>query len=242
MNDLSIRELLEGASELLDKRSAALARLPTGSYFKAAIAEKVTLLRALPESLATLPLAELLKLLDKNYDQWGRCIHYLLRAAEECPTMPTTHEDAVALVRGRYMTGLKELLEPYGVEAQRGRERSDLAVADEAVLRTIATPDGRNLFDWVSAYATAGKAIGGGLTGRADELSSAGDAPRAGVLRSETIGLFGELRAAIRLQLKAQPDLPRTLEADILGNFDELQRLAAQRRKKAPAAEQPKPE
>lgn len=240
MNDLSIRELREASSDLLEKRLASLARLPTGDYFKTAITEKLGAVAALPDSITKLPLSELLKLLDKSHDQWARTIHFLLRAAEECPTMPESTAKTVELIRERYMSGLNEIRDPYGVEAQRGRERAQKLPGDQAALTALATPDGRTLFDWVSNYVDAGKSIGGGLSGRADQLASSGDASQAGKLRSELIGLYGELRAAIRLQLKAQADLPRTLEDDILGNFDELQRLAVQRRKKAQPPEDKK--
>ena len=242
MNDLSIRELREASSDLLDKRMASLGRLPTGDYFKNAITEKLSAISALPDSITKLPLSELLRLLDKSHDQWARSIHYLVRAAEECPTMPESTGKTIELIRERYMSGLNETRDPYGVEAQRGRERAEKLPGDQNALTAVATPDGRNLFDWISSYVDAGKSIGGGLSGRADQLASSGDASQAGRLRSELIGLYGELRAAIRLQLKAQSDLPRTLEDDILGNFDELQRLALQRRKKAQAEEEKKPE
>lgn len=237
MQDLSIPELREGSSGILNERLAALERLPTASYFKSEIEAKLAALAALPEAITRLPLAELLKLLDVTHDRWIRASHWVLSAAEACPTTPEALQRSIETIRERYVSGLDETRAPYAVEAAKARQRGETLAGDEALLRSIPTPDGQTLFAWLASYVEAGKEIGGGLSNRADKLGASGDASRAGALRSELIGLYGELRGAIRLQLKAQPALPRTLEADILGQLDEFQRLAVQRRKKGTPAD-----
>lgn len=235
VNDLSVIELLNGSDDLLAGRQVHLLLLKNGAWFAGEVKRQRDALAAAPEPQKVLPRVERLRAEDQTSDAWGRAIHHLALALEACPTTSPTTREATNIVRQRYMTGLSETRAAYAVEAgEAARKKQLLDADDQARLAAVPAPNGETLLAWVEHYIAAGMALGVTLSGRADDLAVATPEANAGAQRSELIGLLGTLRADIRLALRVDPALPRTLEADVLGLFDEMQRLAEQRRNGPP--------
>ena len=85
--------------------------------------------------------------------------------------------------------------------------------------------------------------IGRLLSDRSQTLGAAAGREGAGILRGEIIAAVNEVRAVLGTERIDRPELPATLDGDLFGYFDELQRLAAARNqpaaKPAPTASTP---
>ncbi|OIP38331.1 MAG: hypothetical protein AUK47_12170 [Deltaproteobacteria bacterium CG2_30_63_29] len=80
-------------------------------------------------------------------------------------------------------------------------------------------------------FIDAGLETGKALSVRAEELAQDGGRRAASFLRSQGIGTLNELRAVVQRAVRNDSSLVQTLEADLFGLFDEMQRLAAARAK-----------
>jgi len=231
VHELSLTDLRSGLEDLLERRLPALERVPNGTWFASQFRTLRGAIAALPADTDALPLALRLRALDATHDAWGRALHHLVVAVEELPGAGAAAMRAAATVRAHYMTGLVETRSGYLIEAGRAQHRRATLAADAVALKAVSTPDGRTLDVWVERYIAAGEALAEALSGRSDEAASpsAADARTSQSLRSELIALIGDLRAVVRLALRADPSLPRTLEDDVIGAFLERQRLAEQR-------------
>jgi len=233
MRRLETMEIRAALADLLTKRQDALGKVTYGAEFKAQLERLLTALDALPKGLQELPLVDVLALLDGDHDAWARALDHLLAAVEEGPDALAALLPVVALARQRYIAGRSETQKPYAVEAQKGTDRLKTVDADAATLDQITGVDGRPLSAWVRAYATAGTKLGDTLSSRADavtEATSARDgAATVQALRAEAQRVVRELRDQITADLKRNPSVPKTLLGDVLGNLDELSRLAEQR-------------
>jgi len=231
VRDLTIDELILALDDLLGKRGPELAKLSSGKSFRTLLSRIRGQLAALPEALRGLPRAELLRALDLNHDRRHRALSHLRQAIELWPDATAAMKRAAALLASDFVVEASETQAPYAVEAQKAEERLLKLPAAEPVLAAVSTPDGSTLVTWVRAFLEAGRTIGTTLSGRADDLATRPDGKQAGALRGTTIGLLSDLRTTVARELEADTDatLPRSLDADIFGYVDELQRLAAAR-------------
>lgn len=234
LTHLTIDEIENGIDDLLGKRADALAKLSAGASFKTLFARKREELRAIPKALRGLPRAEMLRVLDLTHDRHLRALDLFRRFLQVWPNSTPALAQAAALLVEEFVTGSGETQAPYAVEAQRAADRAGKIATHKAVLDGVMMPDGSPLTAAVQSYTSAGAELGATHSGRADDLAGRGDASRAGAIRGEVIGLFADLRTAIRRDLQANPGLSATLEADVLGFVDELQRLARARGDEAP--------
>lgn len=234
MRRLETLEFLNALTDLVTKRAEALGQVTYGVRFLAAANALIAGFAALPEAISRLPLSDLLALLDDEHDDWGAAIDHLIKAIEEGPDALAPLRPAAELVRSRYMSKRSEVLASYATQDQRGRDRLASLDADKGVLDRVTALDGRPLSAWLGDYANAGTKLGDGLAGRVDTLaagSTSADAKSVQTLRGETRTFVTKLRQQIQADLENNPALPRTLEADVLGYFDELSRLADARAK-----------
>ncbi|MBI4817764.1 MAG: hypothetical protein HY791_16000 [Deltaproteobacteria bacterium] len=89
---------------------------------------------------------------------------------------------------------------------------------------------GGTLKNWAEAFVSSGEELGVLLSNRADAETGTERATTRG-FRGEVIGLLNRFRAALRDEVEFNPALPRNLDAQIFGTFDELDKLKAGRAK-----------
>ncbi|MBI5496622.1 MAG: hypothetical protein HY904_16500 [Deltaproteobacteria bacterium] len=226
---LTIDEMERVIDDLLARRSPALARLSAGGIYRALLEKKQAELKALPPALRGLPRAEQLRLLDVDHDRCIRAINYLREALEAWPYATPAMRAASATLVTHFITGPGMTQKPYGVQSRVAAEAEPKLTTHGPALAAVPTPDGANLKVWVEKYVAAGKALGSSHSGRADDLAGRGDGAAAAPLRGALIGIFVDLRTAIARELEVNAALPRSLEDDVLGYLDELERLALAR-------------
>ena len=233
MNYLSINELIAAGRDLLGKRRAALARVPSSAVYIKLLEATLTKLEALPDALRGLPRAQLLRLLDRDHDGLVALINVALELLTSWPDPTEAMQAAAAALEAHYAVAY-DSRRSYAEEAQLARERGQKLAEHRAVFDAIPMPDGGTLTALIERYVAAGTALGDNLSGRADDLVARGDASDAAALRGRVMGLLGELRTAVRREVEADSTLPASLEGDIFGYLDELTRLAAARAPGAP--------
>lgn len=228
MLHLSINEIILSLHDLLERRGAALARVSSGAAYRKLLANVLAELEALPAAMRGLPRAELLRALDLSHDLNVRIMNLFRQLLVIWPE-PTPAMASAAQVLGDHFAGSSDSQLPYAKEAQLAAARAPKLDGFRPVLDAVPTPDGGTATALVERYLKAGSDLGDNLSGRADDRAARPDASRAGALRGRAIGLVSDLRTAIQRDREADPSLPATLEADVLGYVDELERLAASR-------------
>lgn len=230
MNDLTLDELRTGLQNLLEgDRREKLDLVPAAPIYEPDFVRLLAAITALPPELRGLPLAALLKQADVRRDTFLRLVHLLGALIALCPTVPEDIRAAAAKMVATFAPSLLAVNDPYAVSAAKAEQLQPEYDEQRPGLATIPTPDGRSAEAWVGDYLDAALETGRLLSGRAKDLAETPSRAQAGALRGEAIGTLAEFRNVVARTVKNNPDLPRTLEADIFGLFDEMQRLAAGR-------------
>ena len=234
MNDLELSELQTGLVELVrGERKNVLQQARAATIYMPVLEALLVKTEALPAGVLKLPRVELLKGADLRRDNLARASFFLAQAVLAHPDSPPELEAAAALCVERFVPSLAITRDTYAENARKAAVHAGELTTHQATLARVPTPDGKTLADWMAAFVEAGAEVGRIHQGRSDELAVAGNREGAGPLRSEILGALGELRAVVQREVASNPELPRTLEAQIFGYFDELQRLAAQRKASA---------
>jgi len=237
---LSIAEIIVALHDLLDKRRSVLARLSSGNVFCKLLGDVLAQLEALPPALRGLPRSQLLKDFDQEHDRYLRVLNLIRQLLMLWPgATPAMLEASEGL--DEHFVGSTDGKLPYAKEVQLASTRAAKLESFRSVFDAVPTPDGGTLTALIERYLTAARALGDNLSGRADDLAARTDASQAAALRGRAVGLVGDLRTAVRRDLEADPALPRTLEADLLGYVDELDRLASGRVKSGATVATPAP-
>ena len=240
MNDLELSELQTGLVELVrGERKNVLQRSQASVIYLPVLDALLDKTEALPAEALKLPRVELLKGADLRRDNLARAAYFLSQAVLSHPDSSPELEAAAALCVERFVPSLAVTRDTYAENTRKAGLHAGELTTHQAALARVPTPDGKTLADWMAAFVEAGAEVGRIHQGRSDELAVAGNREGAGPLRSEIVGALGELRVVVQREVATNPALSRTLEAEVFGYFDELQRLAAQR--KASAAPSPAP-
>jgi len=236
MNDMNLGELQLGLTNLLKSdRRAKLQQTNASVTYAPTLDALLVQVDALPPEILKLPKVALLKLADARRDGLGKSSWFLAQSVLVHPDTTPEQRAAVQLVVDRYVPTLAIVNDTYAENARKGAAHQRSLEADRATLDGVATPFG-TLGALVADFAAAGVKVGEVLDGRVSEQASASDRAGAGALRSEIIGALGELRTMLAREVRVNPALPATIDADVFGYFDELQRLAAQRERPAAPA------
>lgn len=234
MSKLTLGDLELGLTNLFGPRKPALELSVSGNLYGPMLAKKYTAILALPEALrGKAPLAEELGVADKNYDGFGGSIFNYLDAIEQVPGLSDTTYAAAKRIRSAFVPQRSVLTDSYAEEAAAAHKNRDKVAELENDLKLFPVPEGKTLFDWVGAFLTAGDTLAELLHQRA-VVTSASESS-GGKLRSDTIGMLFQFRATLRTEIAENESLPRDLEDQVFGFFDEL----ANRRAQKPAPEAP---
>lgn len=237
---LNLADLKLGLDDLTAKRQKALTLSPIGAAYAAPIAAKQAAINALPAALTGKPLADELTSADEQHDGYGAACIDFVDTYLRVPGLPTKHTEALHRIKA-FLPRSEDLQASYADEAAAAKTRSEkldgsTELQDDLKLFPVV---GGTLLDWVGLHLGGGAKLGSLLSDRAD--ADNGARSKASALRSQTVGLLNRARGAILDAVDADDSLPRDLDGQIFGYFDELEELrvtAAQAAKSAAKAKE----
>ncbi len=181
-------------------------------------------------------MAEELARVDDEHDGFGGAVFALTEAILLAPSMSAEQRAAVQRIRDAFIPRRATLTDSYAEEAASAKRNRAKLGDRKTDLESFPTPDGKTLFDWASAFLDKGDALDELLNQRS--LATEGHSTRtvAAALRSDTIGILYQFRAALRAEI-ADKNLAPVLEEQVFSYFDELS--ARRPSKKHPAKQEP---
>ncbi|MDI3284480.1 hypothetical protein [Polyangium sp. 15x6] len=224
-------------------RHAALVVSGAGKTYESILLAKKQQIDALPGALTGgKPLAESIAEADDEHDGFGAAIWHVTEAYMRCPKVPAHVRAAVERVRAAFIPQLDDLRASYVEEAHAAFEHRKQIEELKADLQLIPIADGLTLLDWAEGYVGAAEQIGALLSQRADV--DTGARRDAGRIRTATLAVLGRFRGALGDELAVNAALPRDLDAQVFGLFDQLDQMRADALagKKASAGEPASPE
>lgn len=226
MRNLTLADLGEGLADLLDHRAKSLESTQTGKLYGPILAAKRKAVdHALKVALETK--AGDLSETDAQHDGLGGAIWHFTEAVLCQPFVAVERREAARRIRDAFIPDLSVLSDSYADEAAAAKANRPKLNALEAELRMLPTPDGHTLYEWALAFVDKGDELARKLAARTQ--GSALEAFRQQTaLRVTTIGLIGRFRASLRDELKENPALPATIEADLFSGLDGLSQRRAE--------------
>lgn len=221
---LNLSDLALGLDDLHDKREKSLVSSATGKSYEPMLANRRTAINALPAALTGgKPLAAELAEADALHDGIGISVWYMTESYFRNPSTPAEQLDAAKRIRAAFIPALLDLSASYATEAEAAIQRQPLLKTLKADLKMFPIAGGLTMYDWVTDFLAAGQSLHGMLSERAD-VDDTGRKD-AGTLRTTTIGLLNRCRAALADEMADNAKLPRTLDQQVFGYFDELETM-----------------
>ncbi|MDI1436814.1 hypothetical protein [Polyangium sorediatum] len=226
MRYLSLAALKVAFANLFGERHAALVLSGAGKTYEPILLAKKQQIDTLPGALTGgKPLAEAIAEADDVHDGFGSAIWHLTEAYARWPKVPPHVRAAIERVRAAFIPELDDLRASYVEEAHAAFEHRKRIDALKADLQLIPLAEGRTLLEWAEGYVTAAEQIGALLSQRAD--AETGARRDAGRIRTATLAVLGRFRGALGDEIAVNPALPRDLDAQVFGLFDELGQMRA---------------
>lgn len=238
LRHLTIGDLKLGLRDLIDERGDELRRSATGRLYEPRLRAKQKEIEAIPDAAGThTPLAKELSEADAQHDGFGAAIFFLCKAIEAHPALSAAIKQAAATAQQTFVPKLEVLRAPYADQASAALDNRPEMAKLKAELKSIATPGGGTLLDWVKSFIAAGDEIDNLLRRRATLLATSENAAATGPLRGATIGLLGRFRDALRDEIEQDGGLPADHETRLFAYLDKLNadRERALRGRAAPA-------
>ncbi len=239
MRNLTLGDLKLALRDLLGERLVELRLTATGKLYEPRLRTKQQQIEAIPEAAGPLaPLARELGETDVQHDGFGAATFYLCRAIAVHPTLPASLKQAAADVQKTFVPQLDTLRAPYPDEASAALDNRPELVKLKAELKSVATPGGGTLHDWVKSFIGAGDDLDRLLRQRATLLATGENAAAAGPLRGATIGVLGRFRDALGDELREDGGkIPADHDARLFAYIDKLNDDRALRGRGAAAGE-----
>jgi hypothetical protein len=224
LRNLTLGDLKLALRDLLGDKVGELRLSATGKLYEPRLRAKQQQIEAIPDAAGSqAPLAKELGEADMRHDGFGGATFYLCRAIEAHPTLPASLKQAAAAVQSTFVPQLDVLRAPYPDEASAALDNRPELTKLKAELKSIATPGGGTLLDWVQSFITAGDEIDKLLRERATRLATGENAAATGPLRGATIGLLGRFRDALGDELREDGGkLPADHDARLFAYIDKL--------------------
>lgn len=180
MRNLTLGDLKLALRDLLGDKLAQLRLTATGKLYEPRLRAKQQQIEAIPDAAGSqAPLAKELGEADIRHDGFGGATFYLCRAIEVHPTLPASLKQAAADVQRTFVPQLDVLRASYPDEASAALDNRPELTKLKSELKSIATPGGGTLLDWVQSFITAGDEIDKLLRERATPaLTRTPDAPQ----------------------------------------------------------------
>ena len=226
MKYLSLAALKVALGDLFVERHAALVSSSAGKTYEPILQAKKQQIDALPGALTGgKPLAEAITEADNMHDGFGAALWHVTEAYRRSPNASPHVRAAVQRIRAAFIPELDDLQATYVKEVHAAIEHRKQLEALKADLQLIPLAEGQTLLDWVERYVSAAEQIGALLSQRAD--ADTGARRDAGRIRTATLAVLGRFRGALGDEIAANPALPRDLDAQVFGLFDELAQMRA---------------
>jgi hypothetical protein len=241
MNRPTTNDIRLFLDDLVEKRKSSLLLLAAGPKLLKLFTGLRDSLLALPSAgTGLLPLTKELEDTDSLFDGDGRFIYYLYEAYQNLPGFDPELLSALKAIRDRFVPTLDILSKSYADESAWVRERQEDIATHEKSLKSFPlapSTSQKTLYDVAVDFVSQGKLLGSLLSDRATKLDAEESKSRKDVSRilNTTIGLVGQCRSIIDVELKADDTMPRDLESQILGYYD----LLAQQRAARPSPSDP---
>jgi hypothetical protein len=234
MAQLTLGDLKLGLKDLFENKDKKklLAQSKAGALYAPMLDAKRQAIDALPPAVVDTgrPLADQLTAADGLHDGYGKAIWFLSESYRALPDLDSQLRDAIGAVQAQVIGSLGELKKAYAVEAAAAVDRAKVLPKIKADLKLFPVAGNGTLFDWVAAFTRHGEKLHELLAQRGAARAGAEPTPAGKeilVLRNETVGLLGRARAALADEVEHDPKLPRNLEAQVFGYFDELLAMRA---------------
>lgn len=222
MRHILLESLQIGLDDLLSKRLPALQSFANGAANIPLLTMYQNRIADLPKVLLGRPLVDELETTDELHDNLGGGVFYITEAYLRHGNTSPEIIAAAKQIRAELIPALDSLSATYESEASMARLHRDRLTSLKPLLDLFPVVGG-TLYDWANEFVTAGEKIDQLLSKRAD----AKDRAEASALRSDTIGLLNRLRKSLKAEQKANPALPKDLDAQVFGYFDLLESKAA---------------
>ncbi len=224
---LNLVDLRLGLDDLLQKRHAALISSNIGQSYAPMLEEQRSSIVALPALLVGgRPLAESLEATDDAYDGFGGAIWHLTEAYLNLPAPNAQILDAIKRVRTALIPERAELRDSYADEADAAiRRKGELQQIENDLKSIPVAMGGSTLYDWALSYLGAGEKLATLLSDRVDATPAARKGAQK--LRTETIALLNRARAAMADEIRSSNTVPKDLDMQVWGYFEELEGLRA---------------
>ncbi len=229
MRTLTVDDLFLGLKDLMTTRRADLESSAIGKAYSPQLATRIAQLEDVAEKKTTRTNAAELGKTDDEHDGFGQAIWLYTEAVLVTPNISEQAKNAALRIREAFIPVRSVLSDSYAEEAARAKKNRARIAELEQDLKSLPVPDGKTLFDWVTAFLDAGDSLDKLLSERSTAEAAASAGTSATILRATTIGLLRRLREALRDEVAATAELPRDLEQRVFAYIDEL---AARREKK----------
>ncbi|MRG90447.1 hypothetical protein [Polyangium spumosum] len=243
MKYLSLAALKVAFADLFSERHPALVLSGAGKTYEPILLAKKQQIDALPGTLTgSKPLAEEIAEADDMHDGFGGAIWHMAEAYARWPKAPEHVRAAALRVRAAIIPELDNLQASYVEEVHAAIENRKKIEGLKTDLQLIPVAEGLTLLDWAEGYVGTAEQIGTLLSQRAD--ADTGARRDAGRIRTAALAVLGRFRGALNDEVSVNLALPRDLEAQVFGLFDQLAQMRADAlaNKKGPPGGSPPPQ
>lgn len=222
MRNLTLDDLNLALSNLTTERKTVLDSTGSGLLYGPMLGEKLTSILAVPEIMHSgRPLADELAAVDDDHDGFGGAIFAYTEAVLDAPSTTDTERAAALRIRAAFIPSKSALVESYAEEAATAKRNRGKLAEREGDLKLFPVPGGKTLFDWATAFLDKGDELDDLLHQRSLANVTQSDKTSAIRLRSDTLGLVYQFRAALRTEIMHK-NLPPDLDGKVFSYFDEL--------------------
>lgn len=167
------------------------------------------------------PLAKDLGTADGHHDGLGNALWLLTEALKTHPGIDSTIRDKAARIQAQFIPSLALLKAKYKKEAQVAAFNRAKLADMEADLKSIPTPDGQTVYDWVVEFLDSGDQIAALLEGRS-KLEADEPGVELVLNRTRALALVTKARELVAEEAAISAKLPKNAAAIIFGYFDTL--------------------
>lgn len=167
------------------------------------------------------PMAKDLTTADIRHDDLGNALWLLAEAIKTHPGVNPALRDKAARMQTQFIPSLAVLKAKYKKEAQTASANRPKLGPMEADLKSIPTPDGRTVYDWVVEFLDSGDHIHALLDARS-KVEADEPGVELALNRSRALALVTKARDLVADEAERSSKLPKNAEAIVFGYFDTL--------------------
>ena len=167
------------------------------------------------------PMAKDLTTADIRHDDLGNALWYLAEAIKAHPGIDSELRAKAARMQAQFIPSLAQLKAKYKKEAQMAAANRSQVSPMETDLKSIPTPDGRTVYDWVVEFLDSGDHINTLLDARS-KVEADEPGVELALNRTRALALVTKARALVGEEAEMSNKLPKNAEAIVFGYFDTL--------------------